>query len=120
MLCLFDEHEPGFDAAEAEVARSFASAAAAALNQVHMADRLAAESMRRGALVRAAKALNGSLDVDRTLARICAEAVKILDADNAAVLVGDEREGLTSGRCTASRARRSGGAWRRARAWPAR
>jgi diguanylate cyclase (GGDEF)-like protein len=95
VLCLFDEHEPGFDGAEAEVARAFAAAAAAALGQVHMADSLAVENMRRGALVRAAKALNGSLDVDRTLARICAEAVKILDADNAAVLVGDERAGLT-------------------------
>ena len=121
VLCLFDEDEPGFDAAEAEVARAFATAAAAALGQVHMADSLAAESMRRGALVRAAKALNGSLDVDRTLARICAEAVKILDADNAAVLVGDERAGLNDQRrCTACRASRSASGWAPARAWPAR
>jgi diguanylate cyclase (GGDEF)-like protein len=95
VLCLFDDQEQGFDPAEADVARAFASAAAAALAQVQMADRLVMESMQRGALIRAARALNGSLDVDRTLARICQEAVKILDADNAAVLVGDEREGLT-------------------------
>jgi diguanylate cyclase (GGDEF)-like protein len=95
MLCIFDVHDAGFDAAEAEVARAFATAAASALAHVQMADRLAAESVRRGGLVRAARALNGSLDVDRTLARIGEEAVKILNADNAAVLLGDEREGLT-------------------------
>lgn len=94
VLCLFDEREPGFDAAEAEIARAFASAAAAGLAQVQMADRHAVQSARHSALVRASKALNESLEVDRTLARICEEAARILNADNAAVFVGDEREGV--------------------------
>ncbi len=94
ILCLFDERETGFEPEEVELARAFASAAAAALAQVKDSDHNAAQSARHSALVRAAQALNGSLDVDRTLARICHEAVRILSADNAAVLVGDESEGL--------------------------
>jgi diguanylate cyclase (GGDEF)-like protein len=94
VLVLLDEHERSFSPAELEVAGAFAAAAAASLGQLQLAHDRAAQTARQAALARAAKTLNESLDLNRVLVRICEESASILDGDNAAVYLGNGRDGL--------------------------
>jgi diguanylate cyclase (GGDEF)-like protein len=94
VLVLLDEHERSFSPAELEVAGAFAAAAAASLAQLQLAHDRAAQTARQAALARAAKTLNESLDLNRVLVRICEESASILDGDNAAVYLGNGRDGL--------------------------
>jgi diguanylate cyclase (GGDEF)-like protein len=79
---------------ELEVVGAFAAAASAALEQLGLARERAGEAARHAALARAAKTLNESLERGKVLLRICAEAVRILAADNATVCTGDANSGL--------------------------
>ena len=82
------------DNQDLEVARAFASAAAASLVQLQLASESAAQTARQASLARAARTLNESLDLNRVLVRICEEAASILDADYANVFLGNAAGGL--------------------------
>src|SRR5918999_838675 len=58
-----------------------------------MAD-TAAQTAREAALMRAARSLNESLDLNRVLVRICEEAARVLGADYANVFLGNAADGL--------------------------
>jgi len=94
VLLLLDADTRDFSEIEIGVAGSFAAAAAASLAQMSLAEEHAEQVAQQGALARAAKTLNESLDLNRVLARICSEAASILDGDNAAIFRGDAN-GLT-------------------------
>jgi diguanylate cyclase (GGDEF)-like protein/putative nucleotidyltransferase with HDIG domain len=93
-LVLLDEREREFADEEIELASAFAAAAAAALDQLRLAEQHAAQMARQASLARAGKAVNESLDLTRVLARICEESANIVDADNACVYLGNPLEGL--------------------------
>jgi diguanylate cyclase (GGDEF)-like protein len=94
VLVLIDERDRDFSAEEISVAASFASAAAAGLVQLQAAADHAAQTARQASLARAAKALNDTLDMNQVLVEVCDQAISILDADLAAVLLGSREEGL--------------------------
>jgi diguanylate cyclase (GGDEF)-like protein len=81
---------------DADVATAYGDAAAAALSLLRVAEEHERQAARQGALTRAAKGLNESLDIDTVLTRICLEAATILDADTATVYRRDAN-GLTVG-----------------------
>ena len=80
---------------DAEVATAFADAAAAALDRLRTIEEHVMQVRQQHALTRAAKSLNESLDLDTVLARICQEAVTVMDADMAGVYQGAEGGGQT-------------------------
>jgi diguanylate cyclase (GGDEF)-like protein len=95
VLILADASEQlEMEAEDLDVARAFATAAGAGLAQLDLAAENAARHARQASLTRAARTLSESLDLDRVLARICEEAVRILDADSAIVFLGNAAEGL--------------------------
>ena len=53
-----------------------------------------AQTAREAALMRAARSLNESLDLNRVLVRICEEAARVLGADYANVFLGNAADGL--------------------------
>jgi diguanylate cyclase (GGDEF)-like protein len=53
-----------------------------------------AQTAREAALMRAARSLNESLDLNRVLVRICEEAARVLGADYANVFLGNASDGL--------------------------
>jgi diguanylate cyclase (GGDEF)-like protein len=53
-----------------------------------------AQTAREAALMRAARSLNESLDLNRVLVRICEEAARVLGADYANVFLGNATDGL--------------------------
>jgi diguanylate cyclase (GGDEF)-like protein len=79
---------------DAEVATAFADAAAAALDRLRTVEEHERVVRQQQALTRAAKSLNESLDLETVLARICAEAVKVMDAEFAVVYRGSAEEPL--------------------------
>ena len=83
-----------FGPEEVEIADAFATAAAASLAQLALAEGHAEQMAQQAALARAAKSLNESLDLNRVLVRICNEAAGILDGDNAVVYRGNGEEGV--------------------------
>jgi diguanylate cyclase (GGDEF)-like protein len=85
-----------FDTAD-RLGEAFVNAAAAALERRRTAVTHEARMARQLALTRAAKTLNESLDLEPLLNRICAEAMGLLDADNAAVYHGTPATGLVVG-----------------------
>jgi diguanylate cyclase (GGDEF)-like protein len=80
---------------DVEVATAFATACGAVLAQTRLAEEQATRVAQQAALARAAKTLNESLDLGDVLHAICVEAVRILDADAAALYRGDADKGLT-------------------------
>jgi diguanylate cyclase (GGDEF)-like protein len=80
---------------DVEVATAFATACGAVLAQTRLAEEQATRVAQQAALARAAKTLNESLDLGDVLHAICVEAVRILDADAAALYRGDAEKGLT-------------------------
>ena len=95
VLLLGNEGRSPFLAQDIEVASAFAVAATAGLDHLQMALQGTASTTRELALARAAKTLNESLDLNRVLVRICEEAATILDADIAAVYIGDGDAGVS-------------------------
>src|SRR6478609_8531442 len=81
-LILLDGPGRSLEPAEVDVAAAFASACGAVLGQTALV-------AQQAALARAAKTLNESLDLGDVLYAICVEAVRILDADAAALYRGD-------------------------------
>jgi len=81
--------------AASEVATAFGDAAAAALERVRAHEEHERQAAQQRALTRAAKTLNGSLDLDTVLSRICHEAATILGCDVATLYRGTMEEGLT-------------------------
>ena len=75
----------------------FVNAAAAALDRIRTAVTHEVRMSRQLALTRAAKTLNESLELEPLLNRICAEAMGLLDADNAAVYHGTPAAGYKVG-----------------------
>jgi diguanylate cyclase (GGDEF)-like protein len=94
VIVLASEDQERFGSQEVEVARAFTEGAAIGLTLLRLSEERAAESARQAALARAAKTLNESLEPARVLLRICEEAASILRGDNAAVYLGDGRQGL--------------------------
>ncbi len=82
------------DAFDAEVATAFADAAAAALDRGRALAEHQRQARQQQALTRAAKSLNESLDLDTVLARICAEAARVTEADVTGVYRGAHDEPL--------------------------
>ncbi len=80
--------------ADLEVARGFAAAASAGLEQLYLATENAAQTARHAALARAARTLNESLDLNRVLVRMCEEAARMLEADSTSVFLGNADGGL--------------------------
>ncbi len=83
-----------FNDDQLDVAEAFAAAVGAGLSRFQRAAANATESSRQVELSRAAKSLNGSLDLNRVLVRICEESARILGADTAVVYMGDRDRGL--------------------------
>src|ERR687896_87193 len=54
----------------------------------------AAQTAREAALMRAARSLNESLDLNRVLVRICEEAASVLGADYANLFLGNATDGV--------------------------
>jgi diguanylate cyclase (GGDEF)-like protein len=94
-LIVLDGPGRSLEPRDAEVAVAFAGAAGAVLAQMRLAEEQATRAAQQGALARAAKTLNESLDLGDVLHSICAEAARILEADAAAVYRGDAAAGLT-------------------------
>ncbi len=94
VLVLVADGDRDFGADEIEMADAFAAAAAASLAQLALAEGHAEQVAQQAALARAAKSLNESLDLNRVLVRICNEAARILDSDNAVVYRGNREEGV--------------------------
>ncbi len=78
-----------------ELVSAFADAAAAALDRLRAREEHERVTAQQEALTRAAKTLNGSLDLDTVLARICREAAEILRSSTATVFRGTVEDGLT-------------------------
>lgn len=95
VLVVADGEGRSFGDEEIEVARAFAAAASASLANLRMSGEHAGQIAQQGALARAAKSLNESLDLNRVLVRICHEAASILDGDNAVVYRGSAEDGMT-------------------------
>src|SRR5205085_3150742 len=94
-LILLDGQARALEPSEVDLAAAFATAAGAVLAQTRLAEDQAGRVAQQAALARAAKTLNESLDLADVLHTMCAEAVRILDADAAAVYRGNAEEGLT-------------------------
>jgi diguanylate cyclase (GGDEF)-like protein len=94
-LILLDGPGRSVEPGEADVAAAFATACGAVLAQTRLAVEQSARVAQQAALARAAKTLNESLDLGDVLRTIGAEAVRILEADAAAVYRGSADEGLT-------------------------
>jgi diguanylate cyclase (GGDEF)-like protein len=87
-------HSPRtFDITELELAYTLANQASAGLAVLEMRSRLSARAERRAALVRAAGALNASLDLDEVLTNLCEQGSRALGADMAGFYVGDAEGG---------------------------
>jgi diguanylate cyclase (GGDEF)-like protein len=82
-----------FEIAELELAYTLANQAAAGLAVVEMRSRLSARAERRSALVRAARALNASLDPRAVLDALCAECSHAVGANVAGFYLGDATGG---------------------------
>jgi diguanylate cyclase (GGDEF)-like protein len=95
VLVLLDGPGRSVDPDDVEVAAAFATACGAVLAQTRLAEEQAARVAQQAALTRAAKTLNESLDLADVLHTMCQEAVRILDADAAALYRGDAEQGLT-------------------------
>jgi len=94
VLVLVDGGERVFSREEVKITCAFAAAGSAALSQLRLAEEQAQRVAEQSALARAAKTLNESLDLPRTLEAICQEARAILDGDKAVVYRGDAEAGL--------------------------
>jgi diguanylate cyclase (GGDEF)-like protein len=94
-LVLLDGPGRSVEPGDIDVAAAFANACGAVIAQTRLADEQAARVAQQAALARAAKTLNESLDLSDVLHSICTEAVRILDADAAALYRGSAEEGLT-------------------------
>jgi diguanylate cyclase (GGDEF)-like protein/putative nucleotidyltransferase with HDIG domain len=82
-----------FEIAELELAYTLANQASAGLAVLEMRSHLSARAKRRGALVRAARALNASLDLRAVLTSLCAEGARAVGADMAGFYLGDAENG---------------------------
>jgi diguanylate cyclase (GGDEF)-like protein len=94
-LILLDGPGRSVEPGDVDVAAAFATACGAVLAQTRLSEEQMARVAQQAALARAAKTLNESLDLGDVLQAICAEAIRILDADAAAVYRGNADEGLT-------------------------
>jgi diguanylate cyclase (GGDEF)-like protein len=94
VLALARDRVKPFSSTEHELAAAFAAAAAGALAQVRLAEERARHTAQQAALARAAKALNESLDISHLLTTMCHEAQALIDADSAAIFLGDRRTGM--------------------------
>jgi diguanylate cyclase (GGDEF)-like protein len=94
-LIVLDGPGRSLEPADVDLAAAFATACGAVLGQTRLSEEQAARVAQQAALARAAKTLNESLDLGDVLHAICAEAIRILDADAAAVYRGNAEEGLT-------------------------
>src|SRR6478672_11256443 len=94
-LILLDGPGRSLEPADVETAAAFAGACGAVLGQTRLVAEQTARVAQQAALARAAKTLNESLDLGDVLHAICVEAVRILDADAAALYRGDGEAGLT-------------------------
>ena len=92
LLVLFDPPAPA--AGNGDVALAFADAAAAALDRLRAHVEHERQTAQQEALTRAAKTLNGSLDLDTVLTRICHEAATILGCQVATVYREAGEDGL--------------------------
>src|SRR3954452_6690406 len=95
VLIILDGPGRSIDPADVDVAAAFATACGAVLEQTRLSSEQAARVDQQAALTRAAKTLNESLDLGDVLHSICTEAVRILDADAAALYRGNAVDGLT-------------------------
>ena len=94
VLALIGDRVRTLSVEDVEAAAALLSVAGTTLAQTALLEQGARESERHGALARAAKALNESLDLSRVLPRICQEAATILDADAVAVYRGNAGRAL--------------------------
>jgi len=85
---------PGDD--ELALAEALADQAAAGLARLELQQRLAAGAAHDRGLVRAARALNASLDLQQVLTTLAREAALALGADLAAVFLGGEAMGVVA------------------------
>jgi len=94
-LVLLDGPGRSLEPEDVDVAAAFATACGAVIAQTRLASEQSARVAQQAALARAAKTLNESLDLHDVLQSMCEEAVRILDADAAALYRGSAEEGLT-------------------------
>ncbi|MEA2296955.1 MAG: hypothetical protein QOE86_4594 [Solirubrobacteraceae bacterium] len=81
-------------AVDSDLATAFADAAAAALDRRRAITEHERVLARQEALTRAAKTLNGTLELDTVLARICHEAATLLGCTTTVVFRGSREQGL--------------------------
>jgi diguanylate cyclase (GGDEF)-like protein len=94
VLVLVSEHPREFCDEQLDIAEAFAAAVGAGLERFQVARAKANETSRQVALWEAARALTGSLDLNRVLVRVCEESARILQADTAVVYLRGGERGL--------------------------
>lgn len=88
-------YEKPFEALEVTLLEAVAESAGHALERIWAFEERDRRSAQQAALVRAAKALNRSLEIDQVLAALCEEVAEALEADASATYLGNERDGYT-------------------------
>ncbi|HEY6781091.1 MAG TPA: diguanylate cyclase [Thermoleophilaceae bacterium] len=93
VVVLVSQRPRTFEIDELEVAYTLANQASAGLAVLEMRRRLSTRAERRAALVRAASALNASLDLRAVLDSLCEQGSRALGADVAGFYLGDAEGG---------------------------
>jgi len=88
-------YEKPFEALETTLLEAVSQSAADALERIWAFEERDRRGAQQAALVRAAKALNRSLEIDEVLTALCEEVAEALEADAAAAYLGSDRDGYT-------------------------
>jgi diguanylate cyclase (GGDEF)-like protein len=93
VVVVVSHHPRTFAADEIAIVEALADVAAAGLSRLDAARRQAARAAHDRALVRAARALNASLELEEVLRTLAHEAVLAVGADRSGVFIGNARDG---------------------------
>ena len=88
-------YDQPFDAVETALLESVSESAGHALERIWAFEERDRRGAQQAALVRAAKSLNRSLEIEEILSALCEEVARALEADKAAAYLGDETDGYT-------------------------
>ena len=88
-------YDQAFDAVETALLESVSESAGHALERIWAFEERDRRGAQQAALVRAAKSLNRSLEIEEILSALCEEVAEALEADKAAAYLGNETDGYT-------------------------
>ncbi len=88
-------YDQAFDTVETALLESVSESAGHALERIWAFEERDRRGAQQAALVRAAKSLNRSLEIEEILSALCEEVAQALEADKAAAYLGNETDGYT-------------------------